>query len=173
MNLFLNPEEILNNLELKKQMIAADFGCGAGNWTIPLAQKLNEGEIYAFDIQEEMLSALKGQLSLKKISNVHAIACDLERQNGSGLPNSFSDLVLIINFLFQIENKEKIIEEAQRILKNNGLILIIDWEKEAVFGPKQNRVSRQEIKDLAKKFDLKIKKEFSAGKYHYALLLIK
>ncbi len=173
MNLFLNPEKILNGLGLKKQMNAADFGCGTGNWTIPLAQKLNEGEIYALDIQEEMLSALRGQLSLKKISNVQTISCDLEKQNGSGLPHSFLDIILIINLLFQIENKEKIIEEAQRILKNNGLILIIEWKKEATFGPKQNRVSAQEIKALAKKFDLKIKKEFSAGKYHYGLLLIK
>ena len=173
MNLFLNPEKILNSFDFKKQTIAADFGCGAGGWTIPLAQKLNEGEIYALDIQDEMLSVLKGQLSLKKISNVQTILCDLEKENGSNLPDLFLDLVLIINTLFQIENKENFIKEAKRILKNNGLILIIDWKKETDFGPKQNRISTQQIKDLAKKNNLKIKKEFSASNHHYGLLLIK
>ncbi|GAH20696.1 unnamed protein product, partial [marine sediment metagenome] len=40
---FLNPSEVLKQLKLKKDMIAADFGCGSGGWALPLAKKLEEG----------------------------------------------------------------------------------------------------------------------------------
>jgi len=56
---FVNPIEILNKLDLKDDMIAVDFGCGSGGWVIPLAKKIEQGIIYAIDVQEEMLSVLE------------------------------------------------------------------------------------------------------------------
>mgnify|MGYP001611054209 FL=1 len=55
MNNFLNPTEILRQLELKKDMVACDFGSGSGGWAIPLAKILEEGRVYAIDILEEPL----------------------------------------------------------------------------------------------------------------------
>ena len=49
-------------------MIAADFGCGSGGWAIPLAKKLEEGKVYAIDILEEPLSALRARAKLEKIT---------------------------------------------------------------------------------------------------------
>ncbi|PIP24588.1 MAG: hypothetical protein COX33_01180, partial [Candidatus Nealsonbacteria bacterium CG23_combo_of_CG06-09_8_20_14_all_36_125] len=50
---FLNPSEVLKQLNLKKNMVAADFGSGSGGWAFPLAKKLEEGKVYAIDILEE------------------------------------------------------------------------------------------------------------------------
>ena len=111
MNNFLKPNEILNNLELSNDMIAADFGCGTGGWAIPLAKKLEEGKVYALDIQEEMLSALKSHAQLEKIYNIETRLCDLETENGSGLPENSLDLALLTNILFQIEDKKIVLQE--------------------------------------------------------------
>ena len=62
---FLNPSEVLESLELRKDMIAADFGCGSGGWVIPLAKKLEEGKVFAIDILEEPLSALRAKIKLE------------------------------------------------------------------------------------------------------------
>ncbi|PIV14115.1 hypothetical protein COS44_00635, partial [bacterium (Candidatus Gribaldobacteria) CG03_land_8_20_14_0_80_36_40] len=83
---FVNPTEVLNKIKLKSDMIAADFGCGSGGWVIPLAKKLEEGRVYAIDIQEEPLSALGSKIRLAGLQNIKKILSDLEIENGSKVP---------------------------------------------------------------------------------------
>lgn len=170
---FLNPEEVLNNLDLKESMIACEFGCGSGGFTIPLAKRLKEGKIYGLDIQEEKLSALKNKATLQNLSNIETILCDLEKTRGSTFQNDFLDVVLIPNVLFQAEDKSAMIREAKRVLKPGGQLLIVDWKKDVSFGPKEGRISAEEVKKIAEELGLKFKKEFSAGTYHYGLLFTK
>lgn len=170
---FLKLGEILSNFDLREDMQAAEFGCGAAFFAIGLARKLKKGRVYALDIQEEKLSALKGKTAHEKINNIHTILCDLETKNGSTLKDNSIDIVLIPNVLFQSENKSAIIEEANRVLKKSGQLLIIDWLKEGPFGPKESAANPDEIKKIADKFGFSLKREFAAGDYHYGLLFIK
>ncbi|MDI6591602.1 MAG: class I SAM-dependent methyltransferase [Patescibacteria group bacterium] len=168
---FLNPIEILNQLELKEDMIAADFGCGSGGWVLPLAKKLEEGKIYAIDILEEPLSALRARTKLEKISNIETIKADVER--GTPLASNSIDLVLMTNLLFECEDKKMVLEEGKRVLKKEGKILIVDWIKDNPLTPKIEWVDFEEIKKIAEELNLKLKKEFSAGKYHQGLIFEK
>ena len=170
---FLNPNKILKQLKLQKGMQVADFGCGSGGWTIPLAKILKDEKIYAFDIQEEMLSALRSRAKLENIQSIETRRCDLETPKATRLEDNSLDFVLVPNLLFQVENKKAIIEEAKRILKKGGRILVLDWTPGAHLGPKESRVSEKEVKKLAKEFDLKLEKEFQAGIYHYGLIFEK
>ena len=139
-------------------MTAADFGCGAGGWVIPLAKKLEQGLVYAIDIQEEPLSALESKAKLEGIQNIKKILSDIEIEKGSKVPALSCDLVLMTNLLFQTEKKKEVFKEADRILKPNGKILIVDWKPEASLGPEQGRISPEEAKKLAGEFNLKLKK---------------
>jgi len=168
---FLNPNEILKQLKLKKNMIAADFGSGAGGWAIPLAKKLEEGKVYAIDILEEPLSALKSRAALEKIFNIETIKSDVEKT--SKLFRNSCDLVLMTNLLFEIEDKKKVLEEGKRVLKEGGKFLVVDWKKDASLGPKEGRVSEKEVEELAKELGLKLEKKFTAGLYHWGLILLK
>ena len=170
---FLNPEEILDQLELKADMVAAEFGCGSGGFAIPLAKRLDEGLVYGLDIQDAPLSALKSRSLLENIVNIRIIRCNLEKPKGSTLTDSSLDLVLIPNVLFQAENKNAIISEAKRVLKKEGELVIIDWLAKATQGPAEGRVSPGEVKKIAKGLGFDLKKEFEAGKYHFGLIFIK
>ncbi len=170
---FLKVGEILNQLDLKESMLAAEFGCGSAMFAIALAKKLKRGVVYALDIQEEKLSALKGKLSIEKINNVKTILCDLEANKGSTLKDNSLDVVLIPNVLFQSENKAAIMKEAKRVLKPAGELLVIDWLKKTHFNQKENLVSPDEVKKIAEIIGFSLKKEFAAGDYHYALLFLK
>ena len=170
---FLKVDEVLSNLDLKEDMVIAEFGCGSAVFTILLAKKLNKGRVYALDVQEEKLSALKGKLAVEKLDNIYMILCDLEAPRGSTLQDDSLDIVLIPNVLFQAENKYAIIQEGERILKSGGQLLVIDWLKQVAFGPKESIVSPDEVKKIADDIGLSFKKEFAAGDYHYALLFIK
>lgn len=173
MQTFVNPEEILDELELKPDMAVAEFGCGSGGFSIPLSKLLDEGIVYALDIQKAPLSALKSRALLENITNIKIINCDLEEPRGSTLSDSSVDAVLIPNVLFQIKDKSAIITEAKRVLKNHGKLVIIDWLPKATQGPEQGKVSPDEIKKLSKELGFKLQKDSSAGKYHFVLVLEK
>ncbi len=170
---FVNPNEVLNKLKLRNDMTAADFGCGSGGWVIPLAKRLEQGLIYAIDIQEEPLSALESKMKAEGIQNIRKVLSDIEIENGSKIPVLSCDLVLMTNLLFQTEKKKEIFMEANRVLKQKGKILVVDWKPESSLGPEQGRISPEEVKELAKESKLKLKKEFSAGDYHYGLVFEK
>jgi len=157
----LNPEKVISELPLEKEMSIADFGCGSGGWVIPLAKKSKDAKIYAIDVLREALSALKGRLEMEKVYNIRTVLADLEK--GSGLADDFLDLVLLTNILFQVDEKEKLIKEAHRTLRRDGMLLLVDWEvKEDDAENKADKLVRQE--------GFKKIKEINAGEDHFAYL---
>ena len=172
-NSFLNPEEVLDKLDLRTDMVAAEFGCGSGGFAVPLAKRLDEGLVCAIDILEAPLSALKSRTLVENIINIRIIRSDLEKPRGSTLSALSLDLVLIPNVLFQVENKDAIISEAERVLKSRGRLVIIDWLPEAEQGPEKARISPSEVKKIAEQSGFNLEKEFPAGKYHYGLIFQK
>ncbi len=170
---FLNVNEALGYLDLKESYSAAEFGCGTADFSLALAKALDKGRVYALDIQQDKLSVLKNKMALQKIYNISTIICDLEAPNGSTLKSNFLDIVLIPNVLFQSENRHAIMEEAKRILKPRGQLLVIDWLKPVAFGPKENLIDPKEVKELANILEISLKKEFALGDYHYGLIFIK
>ncbi|MDO8663667.1 MAG: class I SAM-dependent methyltransferase [Candidatus Wildermuthbacteria bacterium] len=168
---FLSPSAVLGQLSLRKDMVAADFGCGSGGWVLPLAKILEDGKVYAIDILEEPLSALRNKAKIEKLFNIETIKSDVE--NGTRLLNNSCDLVLMTNLLFQSESKRAILEEGKRVLKSGGEVLVVDWKRGASLGPKEGAVEPAEIKELFEEAGFKLKDEFQAGSYHYGLLFEK
>jgi len=172
-NMFLDPDEVLDQLNLKNDMVAAEFGAGSGSFTIFLAKRLDEGLVYAVDVLETSLSALKSRQLLENLNNIKIVKGDLEKPNGSTISDSSLDLVVIPNVLFQAENKIAIISEADRVLKKRGCLVLIDWKPEASKGPEEGRISSGEAKEMAEEVGFKFKKEIEAGSYHFGLVFEK
>jgi ubiquinone/menaquinone biosynthesis C-methylase UbiE len=168
---FLEPEKILKEIRLRRNMTAVDFGCGSGGWAIPLAKELAEGKVIAVDILEEPLSALRARAKLEKIFNIDMVLANAEK--GTDLFENSADLVLMTNLLFQCEDKKAVLEEGKRVLKSSGKILVVDWNLESLMGPKEGRIPPEEVKKLAEGIGLTTKKEFQASSYHYGLVFEK
>jgi ubiquinone/menaquinone biosynthesis C-methylase UbiE len=166
--LFLNPEKVLEKLDLNKKMVAADFGCGSGGWAIPLAKKVRW--VFAIDIQEEPLSALRGRMRMEKVFNIDPLKGNVEGK--TTLISESCDLVLMTNLLFQVDDIKKVLEEGKRVLKKGGKILVVDWKENTEVGP-EKRVSVEKIKEAAKETGLNFEKEFEAGIYHFGLIFSK
>lgn len=168
---FLNPQEILEKLSLRKSMVAADFGSGSGGWVIPLAKILEEGKVYAIDILDEPLSALRARVRMEKIFNIETRKADVEK--GVTLMSGSCDLILMTNLLFECEKKKNVLEEGKRVLKEGGKILLVDWVKDNPLTPEIEWLDFDEIKEMAKNIGLKLEKEFEAGAYHWGLIFSK
>lgn len=152
-------------------MVAADFGSGSGGWVMPLAKGLEDGKVFAIDILEEPLSALRSKIKSEKILNIEPKKANVEKS--SLLISQSCDLVLMTNLLFQVEDIKKVLEEGKRVLKRGGKILIVDWKKGASMGPKGKEVLPEEVEKIAKELGLKSEKEFEAGLYHWGLIVVK
>ena len=168
---FIDPQEVLNQLPLEKDMVAVDFGCGSGGWVIPLAQRLKDGVVYGVDVQEDVLLSMINRANLKGLNNIKKVLADVEK-GIKQIENESCDLVLMTNLLFQVDDKLFIFKEAKRILKNFGKILVVEWDMESPFGPLQeNRVSMGAIEQIIQKAGLIKEKEIETSGYHYGLLV--
>lgn len=63
-NQILNPEIILDKLELTGEMVIADLGCGTGFFSIPASKRVKK--VFALDIQQEMLDILLDKIKKRK-----------------------------------------------------------------------------------------------------------
>ena len=126
---FLNPQEVVKLLPLKEGMVIADFGCGAGYFSLAMAKVVKPtGKVIALDIWQPSLDALSFRAKVEGLANIIETKwANLEKERGSGLNNDSCDLVLIANILFEIEQKNVLIKEAKRILKNGGYLTLIEW----------------------------------------------
>lgn len=159
-------------MTLKKDMTAADFGSGAGGWTIPLARILEDGKVFAVDVQEEPLSALQGRAQLQGVGNIKKIVADVEKEVPD-IENETCDLVLMTDLLFQTDDKYAVFREASRVLKRGGEVVVVEWLPQSLFGPKEGKISKEEMETIAQKSGFQLEKELKADGYHYGLLFVK
>lgn len=172
---FLNPQNIVEGwVFLEPGMVIADFGCGHGYFSLPLAQKVGEeGKVFALDILPSALEAVNSQARLNGISNIKTMRCDLEKEKGSGLEDESCDVVLIANLLFQVDDEKAVIKEAKRVLKKGGKATAIDWQANTPFGPLAKRVSSAKAKRLFLDMGFVFERDFVTDNYHYGMIFRK
>ncbi|MDH4330016.1 MAG: class I SAM-dependent methyltransferase [Candidatus Moranbacteria bacterium] len=167
---FVNPKEILDKVGLNEGDKVADFGCGPGFFTLPVAEIVGgDGEVYAFDIMPQILENVTSQAKSMGITNIATKRVNLEKEKSSGLEDNSVDLVIIKNVLFQNKNKEEIIKEAHRILKDGGKILVMEWNKRNLLvGPEESlRVDKDDLDRMLIGAGFVLKEQMTAGDFHY------
>jgi len=170
----IQPSEILNQLDLRDNLIVADFGCGNGHFSIPLAKLIPQGKIYALDVIKETLEAVKSQANLEGIENIETVHCNLEVLGSSKLEDDSIDLVLMRNILFQSQKKEKIIKEAKRVLKSEGQLILLEWISGASMAPTEGfLITKEEAQELVKTEEMSLVKELTTDNQHYGLVFKK
>jgi len=173
---FLNPDLIVNEFGVREGMNVADFGSGAGYFTIIIAERVGkEGKVYALDIMETALDSVKEKARAAGLENIEAIRTNLEVLGSSGLADQSQDIVLLANILFQSDKKSDIVKEGKRVLKDNGSLIIIDWKKGAGgFGPPDSlRIDETAMLSLASGEGLVFDRSFNAGQFHFGMVFRK
>lgn len=172
---FLDPEKLVKRLSISPGSHVADFGCGSGFFTIPLARAVGaQGKVFAIDVVPQALEAVASKSRLEGLLQIETIRADLELEGGSRLAGELVDLVLIANILFQAKKKDAVLAEAHRILKAGGRLVMVEWQADSSFGPEKiARVSQGEAKRLAEGAGFRLREEFAGGLHHYVLIFEK
>ncbi|MEK7135012.1 MAG: class I SAM-dependent methyltransferase [Patescibacteria group bacterium] len=172
---FLNVEKIVDQLDIKPNMAIADFGAGHGFFSIAFARRVGpSGQVFAIDILPQTLEAIRSKAKLEGLFNIKIIRGDLEKLNGSTLGDASCDLVFIANVLFQVPDKLGLVNEAYRVLKKDGELVVVEWKPYIALGPqKERRLTEEELKQLVISKGLGEPKPIDAGSHHYSLVFKK
>ncbi len=127
---FFEPNKILKILSLNdKAADLAGFGSGYGTFTIPVA-KIISGKVCAIDIEPEMIEVTEQKVKAENLNIVETVLRDFISE-GSCLEDESVDYVILANIL-HVEEPEKLLREAYRILRPNGKVVIIHWNHDPV-----------------------------------------
>lgn len=173
---FTDPHATLLQLGLRDGMKVGDFGAGAGHHALAASAMVGEeGSVYAFDVQEEILARLSKDALGKGIKNITTLWCDFEKEHATKLKDAVLDGAILSNALFQLEDKDGALKEIFRTMKPGGKLLLIEWSgPHGGMGPVDEHViTETEALGLLEKAGFQKFKSFDAGDHHYALVVMK
>jgi ubiquinone/menaquinone biosynthesis C-methylase UbiE len=175
MSKFLNPNSIVAQSGLMQGQAVADLGCGNGFYVLPAAQMVgSSGMVYAVDVMEPKLAATISIANQLGYRNVRVVQADLAKPLLS-IPENSCDMVIVGNILHEISNREMLIKNIYRILKQPGRVLIVEWKKTAApLGPPlDKRVEQQAVEVMFMQAGMRKVEELEADNYHYAVVFEK
>ena len=176
-NLLIDIDLLLNKIVKNDSEKVADLGCGAfGYFVFPLAKRIGRhGKIYAVDIMKSNLDNIKKTANLENLNQIETVWSDLEIYQGTKIDSDSLDSALLVSVLSQSNDYKAILQETKRMLRRDGRLLIVDWDnnKSPFDINPEKRLNKEELKKTADDLGWQIAEDFPAGKYHYALLLIK
>lgn len=171
---FAHPVRNVGEFGIEHGMVVADFGAGSGAYTRALADAVGAtGTVYALDIQSDLLRRLHNDAARTNTHTIEILCADLEKKECSKLRAHSVDRVLISNTLFQLEDKNAPLQEARRILKPHGKLIVIDWSESfrGLGPPKHHVVTKDIARSAAETAGFVFEREFNAGAHHYGVIL--
>jgi SAM-dependent methyltransferase len=175
---FYDADCIVEKLECAKEKTEsiAEFGSGYGTFTFPAAKRTS-GQVYAFDIEPELVALVQRRAQAMRLPNIRAEVRDFIAQ-GTGLPEQSVDHVMVYNLL-HIEEPVRLLGEAYRIVKPGGIVSIIHWKYEPTTprGPSMSIRPRPEQcrawAEAAGFTHLRDQDLSECCQYHYGMLLVR
>ncbi len=170
--MFAEPVKILKTFGVHENMVVADLGAGSGFYTLPLAQMAVGGKVYAIEIQKDFLLTIRNKVKEYKLDNVECLWGNIEIKGGTRLGDNVADRVVVSNVFFQVEHKEKFLDEVYRIIKPSGKVLLIDWhDADSPLAPKGNAlVPEEKARSFFEQKGFIFEKNVDAGDHHYGMI---
>jgi ubiquinone/menaquinone biosynthesis C-methylase UbiE len=166
----LDPYDLLRMLEVVPGSTLADLGCGPGFFTLPAAELVGPGGlVYAVDVQQEMVDALRSRLAQAGVRNV---VVRRSSEVEPSLPQGTVDLALLAYMLHEVEHRARFLLATRRLLKPGGRIAVINWKQtETPVGPPVDvKLAPEDVINDAKAAGLELSSFRSLNDYDYLLL---
>jgi ubiquinone/menaquinone biosynthesis C-methylase UbiE len=169
---FVDPNSVTTHFHLHEGDKVGDFGAGTGFFIHALSKAVgSEGRVYAIEIQKSLVEKIGMTARDQHLSNIEPLWADLEALGGTKLADGILDAGILVNTLFQYEQKETALSEMARVIRKGGKCFIIDWtESFAGMGPHPNQViDETAARTLAEGAGFVFERTFPSGEHHYGL----
>ena len=163
---------LLKNMNIKTDDVIADIGAGSGYHVFRMAKMALDGSIYAVDIQDEMLSALRDKKTEGNFKNVQVVKGDEKSVN---LINDSLDKVLIVDVYHEMSNPIEMMASLHQALKKDGQLFLIEYRGEDPKVPikKLHKMTEaQAIKEMAS-FGFKLKENIGNLPWQHCMVFVK
>ncbi|MES2315274.1 MAG: methyltransferase domain-containing protein [Patescibacteria group bacterium] len=170
--MFSDPVKNLRALGLQEDAIVADLGAGTGFYSIAAGKMVPAGKVYAVDVQKDFLMTIKTKAREAHLANVETLWGNIEKLGGTKIADAIVDVDIASNVLFQVDDKERFIDEAKRILKPGGRLLLVDWSDSPVLA-KNMLMPKEKAREIFERRGLIFDHEIDAGAHHYGMIFRK
>lgn len=144
------PEMAIAALNLQPTDVVADIGAGTGYFSFRMASRVPQGQVFAVDVQPEMLDAIEFLKTENQIANVETV---LGSETDPKLPESSIDLALMVDAYHEFAYPREMMQGIITALKPGGRVVLVEYRRENPLIP---------IKGLHKMTQQQAKKEMKA-----------
>ena len=122
-----SPRKVVNEA-IKDNDKILDLCTGTGTNAVNIAKKNSSVKVVGIDISKKMLTVAESKIKKEKLLNIELFQMDATNMN---FEDNCFDKVLLSLVLHEIDEEiaTSIINEAIRVLKPNGEIIITEWER--------------------------------------------
>ncbi|MBA7700219.1 2-methoxy-6-polyprenyl-1,4-benzoquinol methylase [subsurface metagenome] len=140
-------EKFLHDIGIINGQKVLDFGCGSGNYTIPVARIVGEqGLVYALDEDEGALDRLMSSAKLIGLKNI--VRLDASTKLGIALDDESVDVVLLYDILHHYyfphrDDRKRLLCEVYRVLRPNAILSLYPTHLQSYMEPSLEDVKRE------------------------------
>jgi len=170
----IEPARLLEQLPLQQGITFLDLGCGAGNYTLAVAEAIGKhGVVVALDLWPPGIEGLQERAAAAGRRNIRAMLADISKLIPLG--DHSVDVCLMATVLHDLAEfgmAEGALGEARRVLKPGGALAVVEFDKvEGPPGPPLRiRLAPEEVENLAAPYGFKKSRMARIGPYNYLLL---
>jgi ubiquinone/menaquinone biosynthesis C-methylase UbiE len=159
-------------MNIKTSDVIADIGAGSGYHVFKMAPKASAGNVYAVDIQPEMLQAMASNLKFQKNSNIKLIQGS---ETSVNLPENTFDKILMVDVYHEFNFPFEMMHSIRKAMKKDGEIYLIEYRGEDPSVPikKLHKMTeKQAIKEM-KFAGFRLKKNIDNLPWQHCMVFVK
>lgn len=121
------PDQAVEAMQLASDAVVADIGAGTGYFTFRIAEKIPAGQVYAVDIQSEMLDIIRKRMQRRSMENVIPLQGEIDDPK---LPSAAIDAVLLVDAYHEFAYPYEMMHGIVRSLRPGGKVFLIEYRGE-------------------------------------------
>lgn len=144
------PNRVVQEMALAPDAEVADIGAGTGYFSFRLAAQVPDGQVFAVDIQPEMLERMRQRMRREGIANLTLV---LGNENDPRLAPASIDAVLLVDAYHEFAYPWEMMQAIVTALRPGGKVFLVEYRGED---------ARVPIKPLHKMTEAQARREMAA-----------
>ncbi len=167
-----NTSTLIQNMNIQKADVVADIGAGSGYHVFKIAPLAVNGQVYAVDIQKEMLVEIERKKKFNSVNNIQTV--QRNEKNIKLIKNSI-DKVLMVDVYHEFSFPMEMLESIKNSMKPEGKLFLIEYrgEDDSVPIKKLHKMTEKQAVRELESVGFKLEKNIDNLPWQHCMVFIK